>query len=329
MVRSIAGALFLGLLPGSVASSAHLALAEDTEGADEISLLQRRFGLQPDRSTRGERDLVLVHVPFNFGHTVENVAMFGSGPLSAVKMYRYLMGLGGFSEIKRQATWTEAHRMTREGGEVWGHLNPDLQLTSEATGCPMYYTPQKYWPKDIAEKYIGNKTTFGMLRDPYERLVALFRGDMDGYGGSYPEMLKTCDVNGAVKKMMKDYISGNSTFAQGCTFLPQAEFFDGPYGIKLPINNRQFPASMNQAFVEHGYPDFEIHQSDILHVNNCNEIWSGDLDAETRSLVRQVYRRDFDLLCKHFSYCDDQENACVWQVPMMCPKKVLASGYQG
>jgi len=321
-------AVVCGLVAPAVGAPSY-ALVADTAGDDDVSLLQRRSMVQGNR-VGGARDLVLMHVPFNFGHTVENVAMFGSsGIYSQLSMGAYLMTLGGFSEQTRQASWEEANMLTRPKGAVWGHLNPDLQVMNEATGCPMYYAPQKYWPKELAEKYFGNKTVFGMLRDPYERLIAFFRGNMDGYGGVYPEYFKKCDVNGAVKQMMKDYIEGNNTFSQDCTFVPQAEYFDGPHGIALPINNRQFPASMNTAFVEHGYTDYQIHTEDILHVRGCPDVWAADLDEETRSLVRQVYARDFELLCKHFNYCDSNENTCIWQVPMMCPQKVLAQGYKG
>mmetsp|Transcript_13973 Transcript_13973/g.43622 ORF Transcript_13973/g.43622 Transcript_13973/m.43622 type:complete len:90 (+) Transcript_13973:3-272(+) len=88
---------------------------------------------------------------------------------------------------------------------------------------------------------------------------------------------------------MTDFIEKNDTFAQGCTFVPQAEYFDGPYGISVPVDNRAFPASMNEVFEEHGYPDFHIRTPDILHVSLCPDVWAADLDSETRSLVRKVY----------------------------------------
>uniref|UniRef100_A0A7S2CEG4 Sulfotransferase n=1 Tax=Alexandrium andersonii TaxID=327968 RepID=A0A7S2CEG4_9DINO len=205
-----------------------------------------------------------------------------------------------------------------------------MNVVSEVTGCPMYFTPQKYWPKALAEKYIGGKTPFGLLRDPYERLVAFFRGNMTGYGGSYPEYIKTCDVNGAVKLMMKRLLEGGDPYAKGCTFIPQAEYFERPYGIQLPVNLRQFPASMNRVFSEHGYPaSFQITISDVQHVLLCSQVWPGDLDEEARRMVRKVYWRDFELLCKYFGYCDPDENCCLWQVPTMCPDRVLALGYHG
>jgi len=331
---SVAALAALLGLPQSAAGSALSdgALARDVGDDGSVGLLQTRAD-RPDRASSrrvpGERDLALMHIPYNFGHTVESIGMFGPGDLSAVKMSSYLSTLGGVGRVTRQASWEEANRMTRENGAVWGHLNPDLQVTSAVTGCPMYYTPQKHWPRGLAEKYFGNKTVFGLLRDPYERLVAFFRGGYEGYGGSYPQFTKTCDVNGAVKQMMKDFLAMNDTFAQGCTFVPQAEFFEGPYGISLPVDNRAFPASMNEVFVEHGYPDFQIQTTDILHVHRCPNVWAADLDSETRGLVKKFYARDFELLCEHFGYCDREENCCIWQVPGMCPPELLARGYQG
>jgi len=328
----------LGVLPGVVARVEDG--DDDLEAEAVVSLLQTSFvfpgaaqaslASAEKSDATGERDLVLVHVPFNFGHSIENVAMFGSGgPFSAKRMIDYVASLGGFGSVSRQVSWSEARRLARPDAEFWGHLNPDLQVLSEVTGCPMYYTPQKYWPSNLAAKYFGNKTVFGMLRDPYERLVAFFRGNNPQYGATHPEFFATCDVNGAVKSMLRDYLAGGKEFAGGCTLLPQAEFFEGPYGITLPINNREFPRSMNEAFQEHGYHDFVINTSDILHVEGCVDVWAADLDAEARDLVKKVYSRDFELLCKHFGYCDREENCCIYQVPQMCPDRVLKMGYRG
>ena len=46
------------------------------------------------------------------------------------------------------------------------------------------------------------------LRDPYERLVAQFRGDFDAYGGGWGWRRLVCDVDSAIKKKMEDIISG-------------------------------------------------------------------------------------------------------------------------
>lgn len=272
------------------------------------------------KTHNGPRDLVLMHVPYNFGHTVEKVAMFPKRTgLIGAGMYLNSLGIVG----GRKASWPEVRMLSKSEAEIWGHFNPDLQEYSKVTGCQLYYTPQKYWPQHTLEKYFGNKTIFGMLRDPYERLVAFFRGNMKDYGGEYPEFFKKCDVNGAVKKMMKDHIRNGDKFEKSCTFIPQAEYFDGPYGIKVPVDNRKFPASANKLLLEHGYEDMQIGGRDIFHVSGCPHVWSGDLDAETKLLVQQVYARDFELLCKHFGYCDKNEDTCISQVPEMCPKHIV------
>mmetsp|Transcript_86261 Transcript_86261/g.175230 ORF Transcript_86261/g.175230 Transcript_86261/m.175230 type:complete len:320 (-) Transcript_86261:46-1005(-) len=276
---------------------------------------------------RAERDLVFVHVPFDFGHTIESVALIDeASPGRYLEYATYIMEIGGFGDqITQPATWEQANDLKKPGGEVWGHANPDLQVKSNVTGCPMFYTPQKYWPKELAESYFGNNmTVFGTLRDPYERLVAIFRGQDPDYGGDYDEFYKSCDVNGAVKKMMQETLAGD-VYRDGCVFAPQAEYFDGPHGITLPVDNRLFPQSMNTVFADHGYSDMRIREQDLFHVANCPEVWSGDLDCETRKIVRQFYARDFQLLCDHFGYCNDDENTCIKGVPDMCPASVLAA----
>jgi len=257
-------------------------------------------------------DLVMVHVPFNFGHTIEKVALLGTNASSAA--------FGALMKTAEQLIPVQAKQAVmgaaiQHRGEQWGTFYPGLVEVSKVTGCPLYLTPQKHWPRELQDRYLGNRTIFGLLRDPYERLVSIFRGD-------YPKYFSTCDVNGAVKLMMRRYLSGDR-YWHGCVFLPQAEYFEGgAYNITLPIDNRYFPASVNAALLAHGYDNMLIGKSDIMHVDGCSEVWPGDLDQEARRLVRQVYARDFELLCKHFGHCDPEENVCLRGVPGMCPRKV-------
>merc|ERR1719210_177473 len=145
----------------------------------------------------GKRDLVFQHIPYNFGHTIENVALAGS---SVWKLMTLALDQDDLNATQQQERWKYINTVRQPNAEVWGHLRPELNVRSNVTGCPLYFTPGKHWPKDVAEAYFGAKTIFGMLRDPYERLVAFFRGSLgDTYGGWWPEFLKTCDVNGAVK----------------------------------------------------------------------------------------------------------------------------------
>eukprot|EP00420_Gonyaulax_spinifera_P032076 CAMPEP_0197877000 /NCGR_PEP_ID=MMETSP1439-20131203/5831_1 /TAXON_ID=66791 /ORGANISM="Gonyaulax spinifera, Strain CCMP409" /LENGTH=329 /DNA_ID=CAMNT_0043496319 /DNA_START=59 /DNA_END=1048 /DNA_ORIENTATION=- len=285
----------------------------------------------------GQRDLVFMHVPYNFGHTIEKVALFppNSSRLEVgLFMFQVLGGLGSnkAQSLDTEDMWKEVRKREKKGGHVWGHFNPDLNPVLPETGCSMYFSPQKYWPKDAARHYFGNNTVFGMLRDPYERLVAMFRGDGlikhmgQDYGTTFnPEHVKTCNVNSGIKEALQSYIASGDQFTSSCTFLPQAEYFDGEFGITLPVDNRLFPSSMNKVFADHGYTE-HISKDDVFHVSGCTEVWAGDLDAETKALVRQVYKRDFELNCKHFGYCDFEENTCIHGVAQMCPKSQCGDG---
>lgn len=282
-----------------------------------------------------KRNLVFMHIPYNFGHTVEVTSLF-PGKILPDTTEGFNGNGGGMPQMV--PTWPLLEAVPkRKNYEVWGHLNPDLQVKSDVTGCGLYYTPPKYWPKDMAEKYFGTKELFGMLRDPYERLIAFFRGGFKGYGSTDETMAaaETCDVNTALTVMMTNFLNGTSgdypsKFASDCTFVPQAEYFcpkggcpKGEYGITVPVDNRRFPVSMNEVFANNNYEDFFITKGQIEHVRGCDNVWAADLNSTTRSLIRQVYADDFALLCSEFGYCNDEENVCLTEIPNMCPPKAF------
>lgn len=285
------------------------------------------IAIYPFLKSSGNGSLVLAHIPYNFGHTVEINGLLGTRrPLHAVMRAFALRGgplrekSPSFLQPPRFVVDWVLRFMSVSGAEFWGLFYPGLDQISNVTGCSMYLSPQKHWPKDLADEYFSGRKVFGILRDPYERLVAQFRGSLGkNYGGDWGEFRKVCDVNGGIKKGLKGYISAKDPFAFGCTFLPQAEYFDQPFGIQVPIDTREFPDSMNKVFMEHGYSHFVIDTDDLLHVTGCNEKWAADFDNETRGLIKEIYARDFKLLCEHFGYCDDDELACLPLVPEMCP----------
>mmetsp|Transcript_118366 Transcript_118366/g.368618 ORF Transcript_118366/g.368618 Transcript_118366/m.368618 type:complete len:289 (+) Transcript_118366:92-958(+) len=263
--------------------------------------------LRTRNATGGKRDLALADVPFNFGITISKVAGLGSGQDWAQQTEAYFK-LVHMATQPREASWQAVRSQVQPSAEVWGGLSPDLRAPS-AVGCPLHNTPQKWWPRPLAERYFGNKTVFGVLRDPYERLVSFHRD---------PEFFPGCDVNKAVKDTLRKFVKGGH-FAESCRFLPQAEFFDGPFGITVPVDIRRFPESANEVLRQHGYDDVHIAMQDVLRAGGCPDVWAGDLDAETRQLIRIIYKRDFELLCKHFGYCDQEELTCLAQIPGMCP----------
>lgn len=269
------------------------ASADGGASADDnmVSLLQTSHSLGlPAAKSGGQQDLVMVNVPYNFGHTVS------------------------VNAIKNGIKWGDCGqpRAASDSATCLG------QLKSQITGCRLMTTPGKHWPKDIAERYFGNKTAFGILRDPFERLVAQFRGS-----GMMlcPEARAKCDVNAGVKQIVEQYKAAGQPYMAECMFLPQAEFFDPPFGATVVLDNRLFPVSANKLLEAHGYSDLRIRQNDISHVSGCDDKWSGDLDPKTQALVREVYHRDFELLCKNFGYCDDFKAVCLTHVHGMCPEQ--------
>lgn len=297
-----------------------------TNNSCSTHLLQAKAGLAAIKRAT-DRDLVLMHIPYNFGHTMEVVAAL---PVSALDLISHPEG---FSEASLHAEVQAGNpamsgimkaitqMVGKNDKEIWGRLDPQLGEISNITGCRMYFTPPKYWPADLAERYFGNKKVFGLFRNPYERLVSEFRGNFKDYGGSIDTFHDSCDINAGVQDMLKTYMNGDR-YASGCTLLPQTEYVDMPHGVTVPVDLHEFPNSMNEVLSKHGY-DIHIRTQDILHVRSCDDVWAGDLNNETRALVKQVYKRDFEFLCETFGYCDQDESMCLQNIPHMCPEKLF------
>lgn len=290
--------LWLGIAGAEIAANSILPDAADLN----ITTLQRE-----------KPNLVLVHVPWNFGHTIEKVALSNGHPYDIGHYLDSCCIPDAYNLTKIMNAW-------KPGGEVWGATFSKLHEHS-SVGCSFYLTPPKLWPEYIAKMYFKDKKRFAMLRDPYERLVAIFRGDIgEHYGGLYKEFSNRCDVDGAVNNMLDEFEFGNR-FAHNCVFLQQSEYFDGPYGAQIAVDNTEFPASMNALAKLHNY-SWQIEQNDIICVHGCRQIWAADLLPSTRKRIQKLYKRDFELRCKLFGYCNYENISCIKQVTNMCPSYV-------
>lgn len=286
------------------------------------------------------KDLVMVHMPCNFGHTIERDALMAKSiakfpGLGSVPDPRVFMS---FHAKTRGEQWKRIRATVGEGGEVWGMMNPDLRTLSNITGCDMYYTPQQYWPEDLAASYFGNKTVFAMLRNPYDKLVNEFRmqlmvyssvysgetrtdvsrreGNMEKEKEPYTTWYNTCDLNAWIKAEIAEYQKGDK-FRGNCHMLPQAEFFRGKYGAKIAIDVARIPDSFNKVMKEHGYSIRMGDGHSISHNVFC-EVSAWDLDEVALKLIQEVYAEDFELNCKHFGICGVDKKECVCNVPTMC-----------
>merc|ERR550539_95950 len=249
----------------------------------------------------------------NFGNTVALTAAVGSG---STLEYDEVSGAA-------KAGWPTVSSMAQPNAPIWGPLNPDLQQASEL-GYPMYYTPAKYWPKALAEQYFGNKTVFGILRDPYERVLAMFRATGGvARGWQYEDDGRNCAarLNAFVKDSLSPLVFAQMPHPPSPNLHVQADYFEGPYAIQEVLDLDTFPQSANALLQQHGY-NVNIQENDMMHVIGCDSTFTDDLDDEARTLIERYYARDFKLRCERLGHCDKKAYHCALGSPGMCPQRL-------
>jgi len=292
-----------------------------TEEQEDIgcALLQTKSSLIV--KSHDQQDLVFVHVPMNFGNSITEQAALGTGSNLS---YAEVTAAGGKG-------WDYINSIALEDASFWGPMNPDLQVHSNwnggelmsdtSQGCPMYYTPQQYWPVDLAQKFFGDKTVFGLLRNPYDRFLAFLRAEEGGVLQGFAFDNRTCDFSAKVKMMF----AGKASWppAMRCQLQPQAPFFEGKNRITLPLGLEDFPMNAQTLLEEHGYSSVHLDPNEMHHVAGCDNTWGMDLDAETKAILKNYYAKDFALMCKVFGQCDTDHASCCKRVPGMCPLKAF------
>lgn len=310
---------------------------DDSAGAAEVQLLQRSLQMRRPAWSPFQKDLVLTHVPCTFGHTVEMAGL--SLPRSDTSAW--LKVWQSFHVATPQEALQMMHTAVPLDTPLWGMMDPMLRGYSSMTGCHLYYTPPKYLPTDVGQHYYGNKSAFTFLRDPYDRLVNDFRAQVYGLdsifafscrqntswrenhlereSAQYKRWYRSCDVNAYLRAELPKVLAGD-VYRADCHFVPQAEYFENPFANTTAIDNRGLPQKFNDLMVEHGYFNISM-PSNTLHNYVCNNISAYTLAEDVKALIRQVYARDFDLICNLFGYCDREEVTCLQQVPNMCGGK--------
>lgn len=288
-----------------------------------------------DTTAEGSGLLSFMHIPCNFGHTIEKEALGKGANLRLV-----YESSSAKSQAEEEAIM---HRAKGTQGVFWGQMDPSTRQISNATGCNMYYTPGKYWPSHLARSYFGQRTIFGVLRDPYDKAVNEFRrqvqkvdsvynwqlranvsareGHPEREGLRYQTYYDTCDVNGYLKEELLKYKAGDH-FRGNCALVPQAEYFDSPWGVAVPVDNRLIPGSINTVLGDYGY-SYRVDKT--IHNWLCPNISAFSLDTEVKGLIQEVYARDFDLLCSYFGYCNRTEMICLEAIPQMCGDRSTAA----
>merc|ERR1719401_2565655 len=135
----------------------------------------------------------------------------------------------------------------------------------------------------------------------------------------YLTWYRTCDVNAFLRAELTKVLAGDK-FRGNCHLVPQAEFFDGKYGIVHPVDVRGIPQSFNDFMKRAGYS--HVAMTNTAHNIRCNDLSAYSLAEDVRGLIRRVYARDFDLICQRLGYCDRAEMTCIESIPEMCPNKL-------
>lgn len=308
------------------------------EGAGELEPIdQNDLPVFQDLSDEyaGIRRLSFAHVPCNFGHTVENHGLGQPQQLGRP----YFLGLSLLAPGYVAKLWVMNNLVRQPSAELWGMMHPAARPISEVTGCNLYYTPGKYWPAKAAAEYFGDREIFAVVRDPYDKMANEFRmqvqgidsgftvltrpevswreGHLERENATYQMWYATCDVNAYLQEELRRFLEGDR-FRVNCHMLPQSEFVEQPYGATVFVDNRKIPDSLNELFTARGYP---MRVGEPIHNYLCNNISAYSLTEETKSLIRQVYKADFELLCEKFGYCNDRELFCMQNLSRMCGGK--------
>lgn len=284
-----------------------------------------------------KRGLAYTHMPCTFGHTVEKEGL----ELSMKNVTAWLKVWNSFRDASESRALEDMRSAVPPDAPMWGMMDPELRSFSSDSKCHMYYTPPKLWPTSIGERYYAGKNAFTLLRDPYDRAVNDFRaqvygldsvfsmncrqntshreGHLERESEQYRTWYRTCDVNAYLKAELRKVAAGDQ-YRADCHFLPQAEYLENPFAnATIVLDNRKIPSAFNDLMTEYGYDSVKMTTS--IHNFVCNNISAYSLDQEAKELIKQVYEKDFDLLCSHFRYCDRDEMTCLEQIPDMCGGK--------
>eukprot|EP00931_Biecheleriopsis_adriatica_P113782 TRINITY_DN8897_c0_g1_i2.p1 TRINITY_DN8897_c0_g1~~TRINITY_DN8897_c0_g1_i2.p1 ORF type:complete len:255 (-),score=45.73 TRINITY_DN8897_c0_g1_i2:9-773(-) len=203
----------------------------------------------------------------------------------------------------------------------WGHHNEFLKHWDGGKGifnCAAQHVPMSAVQHLYGvgkDSYFANKETFCAVRDPYDRVISAFsfngRGDKWTATACSPEQLNK-EVVWRLKKMEKNPLQ------EDCHWLPQVWYVKG---VKM-VDNGQWKVDLKQQNCKHilrfehlveefnslmqtkGYA-YRMHQrsqkgsasaGSTTSSANCTKLTKRDLEPETRRMLEQFYKDDFDAL---------------------------------
>mmetsp|Transcript_2083 Transcript_2083/g.4664 ORF Transcript_2083/g.4664 Transcript_2083/m.4664 type:complete len:545 (+) Transcript_2083:83-1717(+) len=214
-----------------------------------------------------KRELYLIHIPRTGGTTIE-----------------YLSRLEPYPEDR------------------WGMLNPRVkglrEIGSSGRKCYGQHVPPNFLP------VWGNRTTFCVVRDPFDRMVSEY-GYSQGIRGNPNCTVKS--MNTELLQMLTAVMKGDK-YTHDCHLLPQAAYVWGWNETTGKVNTgirncekvlrfEQFEHDFDELMVASGYP----HRMEDAHgmlgsSDACDALKVKDLSDEVISAIKKVYKDDFELL---------------------------------
>ena len=208
-------------------------------------------------------------------------------------------------------------------GIEWGIHRQDWPEKPHPVGCSPWHIPRTLWQKGGQDPYAGSRT-FCVLRHPYTRMVSQFvwRAALDA-GCGYPTSAARCpDTSFCTAEKLNAYVDktvganlqslkaidtaavnvtgpGGAMEAhaadEDCHLLPQWLYTEPACDYTLHYEN--LATEFRQLFTDLQLPD--LADADLVgqKANSAPcEMHVGDLNATSRELLHDAYRRDFDSL---------------------------------
>mmetsp|Transcript_14685 Transcript_14685/g.32254 ORF Transcript_14685/g.32254 Transcript_14685/m.32254 type:complete len:403 (+) Transcript_14685:174-1382(+) len=218
----------------------------------------------------GTSSLVFLHIPKNAGTAIED-----AGIAEGYKWGRHMFG--------------GLVRMPDEDNPIYHK-------------CIRYHVPPAYLPD--ARMYSGSET-FCVTRHPYERAVSEYRYLLQvSWGNMLSPFLNeapTCSKDGLNHFLQQELnnMKNGHRFALDCHMVPQHEYVWGPDGKQwcqelLRMDNLQ--ESFNELMLRKGVPVRLGGERENNSGEHCSSLGTKDLDPDTKALLNEVYREDFDRL---------------------------------
>ena len=184
-----------------------------------------------------------------------------------------------------------------------------------------WHLPPYLFPLAQTDPY-QNAELFGVIRDPYERMVSEFYYictlKVFDWRPNQCDRTKLSDaayMNEWLQRKLRDYRGRGERSKNGTDYLrdnghftPQSEFVYGPHDVRvldhvLRMDDEAFADDFHRLASSFGLERVELKKMNAIGAqerggssgNTQHNLGVDDLDSETVELINEVYARDFDV----------------------------------